>query len=125
MGASPLFRPSVRRPILGAPLTIPRRSYAHPHRPGVPHAHGRPPLHSQAAPATPSAPHWGSAPAVFPPGARMAALSGDPAKSAPFTVELALPAGHKTPPHLHPTPDTATANQGPLLLRTRHPLHAS
>src|SRR6266478_7239184 len=57
-----------------------------------------PPLHSQAAPATPSALHWGSAPAVFPAGARMAVLSGDPTKAGPFTVELGFPAGYKIPP---------------------------
>src|SRR5256886_11423818 len=75
-----------------------------------------PPLHSQAAPATPSAPHWGSAPAVFPPGARMAVLSGDPAKAAPFTVELAFPAGYKIPPHFHPTAETVTVKKGTLLV---------
>ncbi len=75
-----------------------------------------PPLHSQAAPATPSAPHWGSAPAVFPPGARMAVLSGDPAKATPFTVELAFPAGYKIPPHFHPTAETVTVKKGTLLV---------
>src|SRR5256886_5872525 len=76
-----------------------------------------PPLHSQAAPpATPSMRHWGPAPAVFPPGARMAVLSGDPAKAAPFTVELAFPAGYKIPPHFHPPPETVTAKKGTLLV---------
>ena len=76
-----------------------------------------PPLHSQAAPpATPSAPHWGSAPAVFPPGAKMTVLSGDPVKAAPFTVELAFPAGYKIPPHFHPTAETVTIKKGTLLV---------
>jgi len=75
-----------------------------------------PALHSQAAPATPSAPHWGSAPAVFPPGARMAVLSGDPATAAPFTVELAFPAGYKIPPHFHPTAETVRVKRGTLLV---------
>src|SRR5467141_5011539 len=76
-----------------------------------------PTLHSQTSPpATPCAPHWGSAPAVFPPGARMAVLSGDPATAAPFTVELAFPAGYKIPPHFHPTAETVTVKRGTLLV---------
>ena len=31
---------------------------------------------------------WGPAPAVFPKGAKMAVVRGDPAKAAPFTIEL-------------------------------------
>ena len=76
-----------------------------------------PPLHSQAAPAArPSAPHWGLAPAVFPAGARMTVLSGDPGKAGPFTVELAFPAGYKIPPHFHPTAETVTVKNGTLLV---------
>ena len=76
-----------------------------------------PPLHSQAAPpATPSVRHWGPAPAIFPPRARMAVLSGDPTKAAPFTVELAFPAGYKIPPHFHPTAETVTVKKGTLLV---------
>ncbi len=71
------------------------------------------PLHSQA---TPSARHWGLAPAVFPPGARMAVVSGDPGKAGPFTVELAFPAGYKIPPHFHPTIETVTVKKGTLLV---------
>src|SRR6266576_972069 len=53
-----------------------------------------PSLHSQAAPTTkPATLQWGPAPAVFPKGATMAVVSGDPGKAAPFTVELAMPAG--------------------------------
>ena len=78
---------------------------------------GAPQLHSQAAPpATPSRPHWGPAPAVFPAGARMAMVSGDPGKAAPFTVELAFPAGYKIPPHFHPTAETVTVKKGTLLV---------
>ncbi|HEY6156453.1 MAG TPA: cupin domain-containing protein [Gemmatimonadales bacterium] len=75
------------------------------------------PLHSQAPPpATPSPLHWSSAPAVFPPGAKIAVLSGDPAKAAPFTVELAFPAGYKVAPHFHPTAETVTVKRGTLLV---------
>src|SRR5882672_9320062 len=76
-----------------------------------------PPLHSQAAPTTtPSGPHWGPAPPVFPAGAKMAVLSGDPSKAAPFTVELAFPAGYRIPPHFHPTAETVTVKKGTLLV---------
>src|SRR5437667_11845626 len=80
------------------------------------------PLHSQA---TPSARHWGLAPAVFPPGARIAVESGDPGKAGPFTVELAFPAGYKIPPHLHPTTEPATAKKGTLLVGRDDRLHAA
>src|SRR2546430_15252643 len=64
-------------------------------------------LHSQAAPAAkPTVLHWGPAPAVFPKGAKMAVVSGDPAKAAPFTVELAMPSGYKIAPHFHPIDET-------------------
>jgi quercetin dioxygenase-like cupin family protein len=76
-----------------------------------------PPLHSQAAPtAQPPALHWGPAPGVFPTGAMMAVISGDPGKAAPFTIELAMPAGYKIPPHFHPTAETVTVKRGTLLV---------
>ena len=75
-----------------------------------------PPLHAQAAAAAPTAPHWASAPAVFPPGAKMVVLSGDPAKAGPLTVELAFPAGYKIPPHFHPTVETVTVKKGTLFV---------
>jgi len=76
-----------------------------------------PALHSQAAPAAkPSGPRWGPAPAVFPSGAKMAVLSGDPGMAAPFTVELAFPAGYRIPPHSHPTAETVTVKKGTLLV---------
>jgi quercetin dioxygenase-like cupin family protein len=76
-----------------------------------------PPLHSQAAPtAQPPALHWAPAPGVFPAGAMMAVISGDPGKAAPFTIELAMPAGYKIPPHFHPTAETVTVKRGTLLV---------
>ena len=36
---------------------------------------------------------WGPAPPIFPAGAKMAVVSGDPSKPGPFVVELALPDG--------------------------------
>src|SRR6058998_533507 len=78
-----------------------------------------PAMHSQAAPAPaakPAGQHWGPAPAVFPKGAKMAVVSGDPSKAAPFTVELTMPAGYKIPPHFHPTDETVAVKKGTLLV---------
>jgi quercetin dioxygenase-like cupin family protein len=46
----------------------------------------------------------------------MAVISGDPAKAAPFTIELAMPAGYKIPPHFHPTAETVMVKRGTLLV---------
>jgi len=61
-------------------------------------------INAQGAPAEkPAGLHWGPAPAVFPMGARMAVVSGDPSKAGLFTVQLAMPSGYKIAPHFHPT----------------------
>ena len=74
-------------------------------------------LCAQAAPtAKPTALHWGPAPAVFPKGAKMAVVAGDPGLAAPFTVELAMPAGYKILPHFHPTDEAVTVKKGTLLI---------
>src|SRR5438105_267920 len=76
-----------------------------------------PAIHAQAALATNQTPmHWGPAPAVFPPGARMAVVSGDPSKAAVFTVQLAMPSGYKIAPHFHPTDETVEVKKGTLLV---------
>src|SRR5438093_4683508 len=76
-----------------------------------------PAARAQAAPAAQATPrHWGPAPAVFPKGARMAVVSGDPGKAGPFTVELAMPSGYKIPPHFHPTDETVEVKKGTLLV---------
>lgn len=59
-------------------------------------------------------PAWGPAPAVFPAGAQMAVISGDPSKAAPFTVELKMPDGYRIPPHFHPTAEAVTVKEGTL-----------
>lgn len=56
--------------------------------------------------------HWGPAPAVFPHGAQMAVVSGDPSKSGPFAVQLSMPAGYRIPPHFHPTDETVAVKSG-------------
>ena len=78
-----------------------------------------PAIHPQAPQAPgekPAALHWGPAPAVFPKGARMAVVSGDPSKAALFTVELAMPSGYTIPPHFHPTDETVEVKKGTLLV---------
>jgi len=66
-----------------------------------------PAMYAQAAPAPAAKPaglHWGPAPAVFPKGAKMAVVSGDPSK------------GYKIPPHFHPTDETVEVKKGTLLV---------
>jgi quercetin dioxygenase-like cupin family protein len=55
---------------------------------------------------------WGPAPAVFPEGAQMAVVQGDPSKSAPFIVRLRFPDGYKIAPHTHPTDEHVTVIAG-------------
>ena len=77
-----------------------------------------PRLATQATPrpAAVAAPlRWGPAPAVFPPGARMAVVSGDPFKEGPFTVRLSTPNGYRIPPHFHPTDEAVEVSRGTLL----------
>jgi len=59
--------------------------------------------------------HWGPAPAVFPKGAQMAVVRGDPSKAETFTVELSFPNGYKLPPHFHPTDETVEVKKGTFL----------
>jgi quercetin dioxygenase-like cupin family protein len=55
---------------------------------------------------------WGPAPAIFPAGAQMAVLQGDPGGTGLFTVRLKLPNGYKIPPHTHPTDEHVTVISG-------------
>lgn len=61
---------------------------------------------------TPDKLQWGPAPAVFPPGAQMAVLAGDPGKAGPFTVRLKAPDGYRVMPHWHPTAENVTVLSG-------------
>jgi quercetin dioxygenase-like cupin family protein len=60
--------------------------------------------------------HWGPAPPVFPKGARMAVVSGDPGTAGEFVVQLSMPAGYKIPPHFHPTDETVQVKKGTFLV---------
>ncbi|MEP6572306.1 MAG: cupin domain-containing protein [Gemmatimonadota bacterium] len=59
---------------------------------------------------------WGPAPAVFPKGAQMAVVSGDPGAAAPFVVQLSMPDGYRIPPHFHPTDEQVTVKKGTFLV---------
>ena len=59
---------------------------------------------------------WGPAPAIFPAGAKIAVLQGDPGKAVPVTVRLDFPSGYVLPPHFHPTDEAVTVIQGTFLI---------
>ena len=59
---------------------------------------------------------WGPAPPVFPTGAKMAVLQGDPGKAEQFTVRLDFPAGYTIAPHFHPTDEHITVITGTFLV---------
>lgn len=59
---------------------------------------------------------WGPAPPVFPAGAKMAVLQGDPSKAEIFTVRLEFPAGYTIAPHFHPTDEGVTVISGTFLV---------
>jgi quercetin dioxygenase-like cupin family protein len=66
------------------------------------------PAKPNAAPAL----KWGPAPAVFPAGAQMAVLEGNPGGTGLFTVRLRFPNGYKIAPHIHPTDENVTVISG-------------
>jgi hypothetical protein len=70
-------------------------------------------LQAQGAPAAPL--QWGPAPAMFPAGAKMAVMNGDPSKAGLFTVQLAMPDGYRIPPHFHPTDEVVEVEEGTFL----------
>jgi len=64
----------------------------------------------------PSALKWGDAPPSFPPGARIAVVSGDPTQAQPFVVRAQMPAGYRIAPHWHPTDEHVTVLSGTVSL---------
>ncbi len=60
--------------------------------------------------------NWGPAPDVFPKGAKMAVVSGDPTTGGMFTIELMLPGDYRIPPHFHPTDEHVEVKKGTLLV---------
>ena len=59
---------------------------------------------------------WGPAPAIFPAGAKMAVMQGDPSKHDLFTVRLDMPSGYRIAPHYHPTDEHITVLSGDFLV---------
>lgn len=57
---------------------------------------------------------WGAAPPVFPAGAKLAVLVGDPGKEGLVIVRLKMPAGYAIPAHWHPTDENVTVVSGTL-----------
>lgn len=59
---------------------------------------------------------WGDAPAVFPKGAKMTVLMGDPGKAGPFVGRLMMPANYKIAPHWHTADEDLTVVSGAFYL---------
>jgi quercetin dioxygenase-like cupin family protein len=62
--------------------------------------------------AAPPAPKWGPAPPVFPAGAQMEVMQGNPGANGLFTVRLRFPNGYRIAPHTHPTDENLTVISG-------------
>jgi len=69
---------------------------------------------------------WGDAPPVFPKGAKMAVLMGDPGKAGTFVARLQMPANYKIAPHWHTQDEDLTIVSGTFylaegdMLETKH-----
>jgi hypothetical protein len=59
---------------------------------------------------------WGPAPPGLPAGARVAVVSGDPAKAGPFTVRVEMPPDYAIRPHYHPTSEELRVLEGTVHL---------
>src|SRR6478609_6865744 len=59
---------------------------------------------------------WGDAPPVFPKGAKMAVLGGDPGKDGAFVARLRMPANYRIPPHWHSKDEDLTIVSGTFYL---------
>ena len=68
---------------------------------------------------------WKAGPAALPPGAKMAALEGDPTKEGPFVVRFQFPDGYHIAPHTHPKTERVTVISGALHLATGEALDRS
>ena len=66
--------------------------------------------------AAPSTLQWGAPPPSLPAGAKLAVVSGDPGKPAPYVVRVQMPAGYKIMPHWHPTDENVTVLSGTFAL---------
>jgi ketosteroid isomerase-like protein/quercetin dioxygenase-like cupin family protein len=64
----------------------------------------------------PAAITWMDPPPSLPPGSKIAVISGDPSKPAPFVIRAQVPAGYKVPPHWHPGDENLTVLSGTVAL---------
>jgi quercetin dioxygenase-like cupin family protein len=55
---------------------------------------------------------WGDPPPVFPAGAKLAVLKGDPSKAGMYIVRIKAPDGYKVAPHWHPMTENVTVLAG-------------
>jgi len=59
---------------------------------------------------------WVPAPALFPRGAQIAVLSGDPFKPVVLETLISMPDGYRMPPHFHATDEHIEVRQGTFLV---------
>jgi quercetin dioxygenase-like cupin family protein len=59
---------------------------------------------------------WMDAPPGLPAGAKVAVLSGDPAKPGPFTLRVMFPENYKVPPHTHPSYENVVVLEGTIYM---------
>jgi quercetin dioxygenase-like cupin family protein len=64
----------------------------------------------------PSDVKWGDPPPTMPPGAKIAALNGDPSKAEMFTIRIKFPGGYKVPAHSHSVDEQITVLSGAFLV---------
>ena len=60
--------------------------------------------------------HWGPVPLLFPAGAEIAILDGDPTARGCFTAALSMPDGYTWPAHYHMRDQFVTVTQGTLIV---------
>jgi quercetin dioxygenase-like cupin family protein len=73
-------------------------------------------LDAQGSSAAEPAVHWMPAPALFPRGAQVAVLSGDPFKPVVLKVLVSMPNGYRMPSHFHATDEHVEVRQGTFLV---------
>ena len=79
------------------------------------------PSAERSAASSPASPgqsvQWSPAPPIFPAGAEIAVMQGDPSKAGEeFTVRLRFPNGYRIAPHTHPTTENVTVLGGTFLV---------
>lgn len=61
---------------------------------------------------TPADMKWGDAPPIFPKGAKLSVLTGDPFKEGYYALRMKMPAGYKVMPHTHSKDENVTVISG-------------